>query len=50
VRFHGRRTVKRRIVAIALGIAAALGVVGGTVVASGNPDASTVVVAGSSWS
>jgi hypothetical protein len=45
--------VKRRIVAIALGLAAALGVAGGIVgetIASGNSDANTVVVAGSSWS
>jgi hypothetical protein len=41
--------VKRRIVAIVLGLAATLGVVGG-VVAAGQPGAAPVVVAsGSSW-
>jgi ApbE superfamily uncharacterized protein (UPF0280 family) len=45
--------VKRRIVAIALGLAAALGVTGGIVgatVSSGHSDANTVVAWGSSWS
>jgi hypothetical protein len=45
---HGRNSVKRRIVALVLGLSAFAGAVAGVVVVA-EPGPAPVVVAGSSW-